>query len=259
MVKAVVTREEFGGLPEAQSSLYRESGDNYVLDIEGVESHPSVAALKTNSDAILEEKRRLKSDMEAQVDQLRGEIDAHDKGKREEAEKKGQYRELYEAEQKKRTEETSLLQNRYDSAMRQVDEKEVQSAASDLAHKLGGSDYAMGLMPHISPRLKVVDIDGKRELRVVDITGAISSHTMEDLVNELKGRSDLKPLIRGPGSTGGGAPPAGSNSGGNSSGGAPLGDWDQYFKQGDTWNLTKQGELFRTDREQYEKLKAKYA
>jgi len=47
-IKAVVTQEEFDDLDETSQALYRKatSGDSFVLDVSGVDEHPSVVGLK---------------------------------------------------------------------------------------------------------------------------------------------------------------------------------------------------------------------
>lgn len=47
-LKAVITQEEYDGLEEAVQGLYRKAqkGDTYILDITGVDEHPSVVGLK---------------------------------------------------------------------------------------------------------------------------------------------------------------------------------------------------------------------
>ncbi len=253
-LKAVLEKSDYEGLSETERGLYKEVDGKYALDITGVQIHPDVTGLQNNRDALLEEKKTQKERHEREMEELQNKLKARDEAERKIKEEGGHFKELYESERKARQEETEKLRRDKEDLMGKMDGAAIEQRAKDLAVKLGGPDYADGLLPHIKPRLKVAEIDGERAVRVADAAGNITSMTLDDLTTELKGCAHLKPLIRGPGSTGGGSGPA--NGGG---GGSTTGDFDKYFDPASNdWNLTRQGQLYRSDREQYDKLKNKY-
>lgn len=70
-LKAILTADEHGELPEAQRALYSENEDGgLVLDVDGVEAHPGARALKSALDAERASRRRANTKAEALAAEL---------------------------------------------------------------------------------------------------------------------------------------------------------------------------------------------
>lgn len=57
MFKYLLTKEEFDALTDEQKALYKESGGNYQLQIEGMPEIPDVSGLQKKVDELLSEKK----------------------------------------------------------------------------------------------------------------------------------------------------------------------------------------------------------
>lgn len=82
-------------------------------------------------------------------------------------------------------------------------------AAAAIAEAKGS---VKGLLPHVRPHIKVVEVDGEFVAQVVDSRGQPriadgkgTPMSIADLVNELRGDQELARLYEGSGSSGGGA------------------------------------------------------
>lgn len=58
MFKYLLTKEEFDALTDEQKALYKESGGNYQLQIEGMPEIPDVSGLQKKVDELLSEKNQ---------------------------------------------------------------------------------------------------------------------------------------------------------------------------------------------------------
>lgn len=253
MLKAVIDKSALEALDEGMQALYKPTADGgYSLDITGIDDHPGVAGLRKTKEDLLAEKRKLMGATDDERDRLHKEIAAHEARERGLMEEQGKYKELYESERGQREAAEASAKLKLEQMHAQMDEKTVAAATQSLAGKLGGTEYGDALLPHLEKRFKVFEIDGQRELRVVDAVGNATAMTVEDLAEELRNTSFLKPLIVGPRSQGGGAAPAGGN------GGTPS-EHEKYFDpKSPDHNITQQGLLLRTDRAAYDALRKKY-
>lgn len=69
-IKAVITAEEYGALDAALKPLYKQEGNSYVADIDGIDAHPSTKSLKTALDA----ERSGRSDTTRQLNELKAKL-----------------------------------------------------------------------------------------------------------------------------------------------------------------------------------------
>lgn len=110
-LKAVITSEAFSELPAGEQSLYKQEGESYVLDIEGVEEHPGAKSLKNALEGERDKRRKAVQradeadkkakilgeldeegflEMKDELEDLRQKRDAGELGKGEEMDKKVQ-------------------------------------------------------------------------------------------------------------------------------------------------------------------------
>ncbi|WP_265494574.1 hypothetical protein [Providencia heimbachae] len=190
MFKYLLTKEEFDALTDDQKALYKESGGNYQLQIEGMPDIPDVSGMKKKMDELLAEK---KSEQEKRE---KAEYEAK-KAAEDQARKSGDIESLEKSWAEK-------LKVRESELLTQLQEKDtslhtllVDNVAQTLATKLAG-DGAPLIMPHIKSRLSVEE--GKT--RVVDVSGHPSASTIEDLEKEFRSNQLFAPVIIGSKATG---------------------------------------------------------
>ncbi|WNH03213.1 hypothetical protein [Xenorhabdus griffiniae] len=190
MFKFLLTKEEFETLTDEQKALYKEQGDKYQLQIEGLPEIPDVSGLQKKVDELLSEKK-------SEQEKRRQAEEAAKKAAEEQARKNGDIEALEKSWAEK-------LSNREKELLTQLEEKDtnlrtllVDNVAQSLAAKLAGDSAAL-LLPHIKSRLIVED--GKT--RVVDSEGKPSALTIDDLEKEFRSNKLFAPVVIGSKATG---------------------------------------------------------
>ncbi|MCL8583072.1 hypothetical protein NAB33_01715 [Proteus mirabilis] len=190
MFKYLLTKEEFDALTDEQKALYKESGGNYQLQIEGMPEIPDVSGLQKKVDELLSEKK-------SEQEKRRQAEEAAKKAAEDQARKNGDIESLEKSWAEK-------LKARENELLAQLQEKDaslhtllVDNVAQTVATKLAG-DAAPLIMPHIKSRLSVED--GKT--RVIDSAGHPSAFTIDDLEKEFRSNQLFAPVIIGSKATG---------------------------------------------------------
>lgn len=284
---------------ETIKHLYVKDGDNFILDVMGVTSHPSVTALKSSltkerdarksSDKALKQIQsdtegldleKLKNiDPDKYVEALKNleKLESEDKKRnnkklkdKQEWEKLGQQlQDDFDTKIVTLTEDHNknikVFQTKLDDINKAKDEtvkammaslesemkdKEIISAISDA------KGNRVILMPHIEKYVQVVqDENGKFASRVINsdkivrINDSGNPMTISEFVKELKDKKEFQ----GEGIFEKDKQPGGSGSGGNQ-GGDDDGTVNPFKK--DTFDLTAQGKLYKTDPVEYKRLQA---
>lgn len=209
-LKKKIDAAAFDALPEAVQSLYKEDGDDFVLDIEADEDDNGGDDLKTELERIklkrdLESEHRKTAetrlrDVQKQLKELEkrvqedgdnkhrkaGDVEALDKS----------WKEKFEAREAELIQEADSLRNG-------IKEVLVHSKAVEIASRI--SSVPDLLAPVIASRLTVDYGDGKPQTRVVDAAGNLSASTLQDLEKEIAGdKRFASVIIAGNGSGGGG-------------------------------------------------------
>lgn len=208
-LKAVL--ETLEGLPEALKASYTEKDGKFYLDIEGVDEHPSVGALKRAKDhekalrQAADEAKRAAEDRanaaETTVEELRtGAIPKSDVEAL-----KASYTTKAAAQQAAYDAKFSVLQS-------QVERTLLDSTALRVAAEI--STVPELIMPLIRGRLKLDEQDGQLTVAIVDAAGKPSAATLDDLKKEVLQNRQFAPILIGSKAHGGGA------SGGSGGGGA---------------------------------------
>lgn len=190
MFKWKLTKEEFDALTDEQKAMYKEAGDGYQIQIDGMPDIPDVSGLQKKVDELLSEKK-------SEQEKRRLAEDAAKKAAEEQARKNGDIESLEKSWSEK-------LSTREKELLAQLQEKDtslrtllVDNVAQSLAAKLAGDSAAL-IMPHIKSRLAVED--GKT--RVVDAAGQPSALTIDELEKEFRGNQLFAPVIIGSKATG---------------------------------------------------------
>jgi hypothetical protein len=210
-LKAIL--ENVDGLPEDVKKEYKKGDDGkFHLDVDGIDSHPGVAVLKRSMDnaksertAAQTEARTAREALQAAQDELdnlrRGAIPKADVEALETS---------WKNKLKTATDESTAKITKLTGA---VDKNVRQAAAASLAAEVF-LNPALGL-PHVLPRLTVVEDGDDFVVKVLDTAGKPSALTLDEFKKEILQNKDLAPILRGTRASGGGA------GGGAGGGGAP--------------------------------------
>lgn len=200
------------GLPDDVKKEYKEVDGKFVLDVDGIDSHPGIAALKNSMENAKRERTSAKTELTNAQQALQTAQDELDNMRRG-AIPKGDVEALERSWQKKLTDATTERDGKIGKLTATVDKNVRQATASSLAADLFVNP-ALGL-PHVLPRLAVVEDGDDFVVKVVGPDGKPSALTMDDFKKELLQNKDLAPILRGTRASGGGA------GGGQGGSGAP--------------------------------------
>jgi hypothetical protein len=192
--------------------------------------------LRSNRDAILEEKRKLKESLgkfdEVDPDRYAELVAAETKRQREDAEAKGEFGKLEAQLKEQHATELTKLSDRAGVLTRALEDELVKRAAIEELAK--HSDTPGLLLPHVLKHVKMVEDNAKFSVVVVDDAGTPriapdaqgtgDLMTISQLVGSMKEQDEFKPGFRGSGGAGSSA----SGSGNSGAGGI------QEFDPGDT-------------------------
>jgi len=215
-LKAVL--ENLDGVPESLRTEYKQFEGKFYLDIEQLDDHHGVGALKRAKDYEKENARKARED----AAKIQSDLDAANLAM-EELKKNGipkgdverleqSYKDKYAKEEQKLKDRIALLNTSLEAHML---DGQARKIAADMALK---PEYIDALLPHIRNRLKLEESEsGAHSVRVLDKEGAISASSLSDLDKEVRANPALGPLIAGSKSTGGGAKGGDGGNGGGAS------------------------------------------
>lgn len=210
-LKAIL--ESLDGLPDAVKSEYKKGDDGkFHLDVEGIDDHPSVGALKRAKDYEKSERQKVAKqlgDLQAQLEALTEERDGLLKGaipKGDVDKLEGSWKQKLAAREKELSDQINGLTSHLNTML-------VDNVAQGLATKISKVPELM--LPHIKGRLKAEFVDGKPTTRILDKDGNPSALTVADLEKELFTNPTFAPIIIGSKASGSGA------EGGHGGSGAP--------------------------------------
>lgn len=208
-IKAILLSLE--GLDDASKAHYTEKDGKFYLDVEGIDEHPAVGALKRAKDHEKTLRQTAETKLRETEDKLT-EVEGTVEGLRTGAVPKS---------------DVDALKASYDAKtvkqQKEFDDKLAKQNSLIEKHLLDGTALAMAtdistapslLIPHIRSRLKLDEVDGELTVSIVDISGKPSAATLEDLKKEMLQNKTFAPILIGSKASGGGA------NGGSGGGGA---------------------------------------
>lgn len=210
-LKAII--ESLDGLSDNIKSEYKQGEDGkYYLDVDGIDSHPDIGALKRAKDH--EKSARQKADkalqdIQDQITALTEERDGLLKG----AIPKGDVDRLESSWKQKLATREKELNDQINSMSTHLNTMLVDNVAQTMASKISKSPEL--ILPHIKSRLAAEFVDGKPTTRVLDGEGKPSAMSVADLEKEMFTNPTFAPIIIGSKASGSGA------SGGSGGSGAP--------------------------------------
>lgn len=214
-LKAVL--QNLDGVPETLRGEYKEQDGKFYLDIEGIDDHHGVGALKRAKDYEKENARKAKEDFT----RITGELEAAQR-ELDELKKngipKGDVDKLEQSYKDKLTKREGELTEKINALTSSLEKHMLEGQAIKLATDLAAKpDYVEAILPHIRSRLKLEEGEaGEHVVRILDKDGKPSASNMDDLKKEVLAMKALAPLLAGSKAAGGGA-----NGGGGNGGGAP--------------------------------------
>lgn len=199
-VKAVL--ETLEGLSDVMQKEYKKGDDGkFYLDVEGVENHPNVGALKRAKDREVEESKTLRTQLATLTEErdgmLKGNVPKADVDK-------------LEASYKAKLADTEkVLKSQLAGAESSLNTLLVENVAQRIATEISTSPEL--LIPHIRGRLKAEIVEGKPFTRVLDSNGALSANSIDDFKKEIIENPVFSPIIISSRASGSSAPQGGSS------------------------------------------------
>lgn len=208
-LKSVLTTLD--GLSEDVKKEYTEKDGKFYLDIEGLDEHPGVGALKRAKD----HEKSLRQKAEEKVAAIEDQLTAKDneiEGLRTGAVPKDDVNALKTSYETKLAAQQQAADAKYTTLNSLVEKHMLDGEALRLATDI--STVPALLVPHIRGRLKLEEVDGQLSVSVLDQSGKPSAASLDDLRKELLSNKNFAPILIGSKASGGGA------NGGSGGGGA---------------------------------------
>ena len=203
--------ESLDGLSDDIKKEYTEKDGKFYLDIEGLDEHPGVGALKRAKD----HEKTLRQKAEGKVTELENILLAKDteiEGLRTGAIPKSDVDALKQSYEQKLQNKEVEFNERYTKLNSLVEKHMLDGKALEIATEI--STVPALLAPHIRGRLKLEEVNGELSISVLDPTGKPSAASLDDLRKEVLSNKNFAPILIGSKASGGGA------NGGSGGGGA---------------------------------------
>ena len=184
--------EAFGSLEEGQQGLYKQEGNVYILDVDGISpgGDDDIARLKEQNEKLLSEKKAAQRAAKEAEDAAAKE--AADKAKAE-----GDYKQLFESQQA----ETEKWKQQFADLETKVQTQAVKGEAQRIAATLTKDTARAELLTEkIQQRLKPTD----EGIKVTDEAGNLTVSTVDELTANIK--TTFPFLVDGSQASGGAAP-----------------------------------------------------
>lgn len=192
------------GLDEGQQELYKQEGNVYVLQVDGVDTgSEDVSGLKAKVEELLTEKKTSEAKArEAEEAKQR----ALDEAAAEKARKAGDIEALEQSWQKKFEEQQAVL----DQQSKERAEDAIGRAAMGISGKLADGVNQENLEVFVRQRLRYED----GEVKVTDEKGNLTISTVDQLTEEFRANERFASLVTGSKASGSGATTQQGNTGG---------------------------------------------
>lgn len=193
------------GIEEGQQGLYRQEGDAFVLEIDGLdpEKGADISGLKSKVEELLSEKKASETKAkEAEAAQKAAQAAVED----ERARKAGDIESLESSWQKRFDEQQAMI----DGQAAKTAEGAVRSTAMGIAAKLAEGANQQNLEVFIRERLRFED----DQVKVTDESGNLTISTLDQLTEEFRANDRFASMVTGSKANGGGAATQLSNNGG---------------------------------------------
>lgn len=209
-LKAILTSLE--GISEELKKEYTEKDGKFYLNIEGVDEHPSVGALKRAKQHEKDLRQTAETAQRAAEDKV-STLEADIEGLRSGAIPKADYEALKTSFATKTQEQQAAFDTKYNKQSALIEKHMLDGTALAMATEISTAPTL--LIPHIRGRLKLEEVDGELTVSILDITGKPSAATLDDLKKEMLQNKTFAPILIGSKASGSGA--TGGSGGGSAS------------------------------------------
>lgn len=200
------------GLPADVAKEYTEKDGKFYLDIEGLDEHPGVGALKRAKDhekGLRQTAENKLKEAEDKVVELTGTVEGLQSG----AVPKADYDALKKSFDTKAAEQQAAFDKKYGTLQGLVNKHMLDGEALRMATEISTAPAL--LVPHIRSRLALEEVNGELTIQVLDTEGKPSAHSTTDLRKELLSNKAFAPILIGSKASGSGA--GGGSGGGGAS------------------------------------------
>lgn len=212
-LKAVL--QNLDGVPENLRTEYKEQDGKFYLDIEGIDDHHGVGALKRAKDYEKDNARVAKE----KAEKLQADLDAANNDLtelRKNGIPKGDVDRLETSYKQKQQQSEDALNGKITKLTASLEKHLLDNRAQQLATEVAAKpEYVELLLPHIRNRMKL-EAAGENEehvVRVLDKDGKPSALNMDDLKKELLANKAFAAILTGSKANGGGAGGGGGGGG----------------------------------------------
>jgi hypothetical protein len=240
-LKATLTADEFGELPEVLHEDYTKQDDgsynlNLLSDYTPNDKVEDVTGLKSalgkereNAKTASSELRKLREqfgdiDPEKYQELLEREAQAEE----EKAKKAGEWDKLRGQMTDKHNEELQKRAKREEQLIEVIKKSTIDAAVIAALNEVGGNVSL--LLPHVKDRMQLVEEDGQFSARVIDEAGTVRVNgegtflTAKELVSEMRDQESFAAAFKADVKSGGGTPPGDGNGSGDGKKAVNAGD-----------------------------------
>lgn len=198
--------DKLDGVPESLRSEYKEQDGKFYLDIEGLDDHHGVGALKRAKEYEKEDARKAKeklTSVQAELEKAQNDLTEL----RKTGVPKGDVEALENSYKDKYGKAEKALNDKIAALTGSLEQHLLDGNATKLAAEIAAKpEYVDLILPHIRNRLKLEDGEGGAHVvRVLDKDGKPSAANVEDLKKELLGNKAFAAILTGSKAAGGGA------------------------------------------------------
>lgn len=207
MLKLKVPKIE--DVEELYRTLYKEVGDEFVLDLEGYQDPGALLRAKDHEKKARQTAEQSLKELRTEFDTFRTEVEQERDDKNR---KGGKVEDLDKSWQAKYDRREAELKADIDKRDIKIKTLLVDHVADAMAAELSDTPELLGEI--IRKRLTVEDGANGPETRVLDANGTLSATTVDELKTEFKSNKKYAAIIRGSQASGGGAAGGGGGAGG---------------------------------------------
>ena len=212
-LKLRISAEELAGLPEGIRGFYEEKDGGYVLSIDGLEDTNGLKSA-------LEKERKARSEYEKAVRKYEGLgkspeeiaelVKAQEESEKNKLEQKGEWEKLKAQLLESHKKELAARDEAVQKMKGTLESYLVDAAATEAIAAAKGIPQL--LLPHVKSAVKVIEEDGKYQVRVVGPDGSPRMNAkgeflgIKDFVSEMRESEVFSRAFEGTGTTGSGTP-----------------------------------------------------
>ena len=218
-LKAKISKADYDKLSDELKNEYKPSGDDYVLDVDGLDDAGELRRAKEREAQRAKDEKERADKAEKEAKELREKLD---EGATTDARKRGDIEALEKSWKEKHDNAVKDGKAEADKLRDQMRRLLVRDKARALAEEISTAPEL--ILPHIESRMSA-EFDGETPItRVLDVDGKPSAASIDDLRKELVATPKFAAIIKASSASGGGAGNGGGSNGGGAASDKKFGD-----------------------------------